>query len=382
MILLKDIISKIDEELLKESKQSIINLGFPDIIAKILYEKFGNKAFLLSRWFKEYHSNNYDLKNQKNWWVNHFGGFGSLKLNDYVKLYYSTNSAEEYIKMLKHLELSYDDISKYDEYYLKEQRQLIKKEIEKMLLSDVFFAYYFSIINDIISGKLKDVKPYEKMAFRDAALKYDERKIFNEIKPIKKYSNGFKWINVGKKCYLMGHYMKQCGSAGVMSLDEDRTMIGLFDANNKPHVVVVYSPNEKRISGDEGVASTEVKPEYHKYILNLAKVLNVEFDAGKTKSKLLKLKYKLKDKATSIKKIIAGKTPSYWNEYFKIVMDNKVYYSNGFYMVSEDDIKRIIQLVKNGEIKLRKHQRNIIRYVFDHYNSDALKHFNIKFIFI
>jgi len=369
------------KDLLTESKQSIINLGYPEIIARIFYEKFGNKAFLLARWFKEYHANR-DINN-KDWWRLHFGGFGTLKLNDYVQLYYSAVNPEEYIKMLKHMDLSYEDASHYDEYYLKEQRVEIKKEIEKILLNDVFFDYYFSIVNDIISGKLKDVKPYEKMSFLDATLKYDERKVFQETKPIKKYSNGFKWISVGKKCYLMGHYMKNCGSAGVMGTDNDRTMVGLFDANNKPHVVVVYSPNEKRISGDEGVASTEVKSEYHKYIMDLAWTLRAEFDSEKTKSMFLKLKYRLKDTAKSIKKINAGKTPSYWNEYFRIVMkDGKAYYSNGYVMVSEEDIKKVLQLVKSGELKLRRNQRNIIRYVFGHYNIDVLKSFGITYTIV
>jgi len=368
------------KDLLTESKQSIINLGYPEIIARIFYEKFGNKAFLLARWFKEYHANR-DINN-KDWWRFHFGGFGTLKLNDYVDLYNSTINFEEYEKMLKHLDLvSQENINHYgDEYYLKEQRVEIKKEIEKILFNNVFFAYYFSIVNDIISGKLRDVKPYEKMSFLDASLKYDERKIFQETKPIKKYRNGFKWISVGRKCYLMGHYMKNCGSAGVMSLDADATMIGLFDVNNKPHVVVVYSPNENRIGGDEGVASTEVKSEYHKYIMDLAWTLKAEFDSGKTKSKFLKLKYKLKDTVKSIKKINAGKTPSYWNEYFRIVMkDGKAFYSNGYVMVSEEDIKKVLQLVKSGEIKLRRDQRNIIRYVFGHYNADELKSFGITY---
>ena len=174
MILLKDIIFK---SLINESKQSIINLGYPEIITKLFYKKFGNNSFLIARWFKEYHSNQY-TKDDKNWWTAQFGGFGQIKLNDYVKLYYSTSNSEEYAKMLKHLDLSHEDVSHYDEYYLKEQRETIKKEIEKILFDDVFFAYYFSIINDIISGKLKDVKPYEKISFRDEALKYDEKKIF------------------------------------------------------------------------------------------------------------------------------------------------------------------------------------------------------------
>lgn len=368
------------KDLLLESKQSIINLGYPEIVAKIFYQKLGNKAFLLARWFKEYHSNIYE--NGKDWWrISFGGGTTNLNLDDYVKLYYATNNSEEYLKIRKHLDLSRDDdVSNYDEFFLKEQREFIKKEIEKMLFDNVFFAYYFSIVNDIISGKLKDTKPYEEMTFKDASMKYEEKRIFRDMSPLKTYENGFKWINVGKKCHLMGHFMKNCGSTGVMSGDPDRTMIGLFDSDNKPHVIVVYSPNEKRISGDEGVASTEVKVDYHNYIIDLAKFLGVNFDAEKSKSKFLKMKYMFQNIATRVAKITAGKTPSMWEEYFKIVIKNKIYYSDGYVLVSGDDIKKAAQLIKNGDIKVNRYQRNVIRYVFNHRGTDILRSFGVIFI--
>ena len=37
-----------------ESKQNLINIGIPEVIAKILFEEFGNNAFLIGKWFKEY----------------------------------------------------------------------------------------------------------------------------------------------------------------------------------------------------------------------------------------------------------------------------------------------------------------------------------------
>jgi hypothetical protein len=48
MILLKSLIF--------ESKQSIVNLGYPEIIASLFYEKFGNKAYQLAKWYKEYYA--------------------------------------------------------------------------------------------------------------------------------------------------------------------------------------------------------------------------------------------------------------------------------------------------------------------------------------
>jgi hypothetical protein len=372
MILLKDLI--------KESKQSIINLGFPEIIAKLFYEKFGNKAFVLSRWYKDYYDSG---RRNKDWWDNLHSRSGEISLFDLIKLYYSTSNPEEYLKTLNNLELSHEDfdLNYNDPSYLKKQREIIKKEIEKKFFDDTFFTWY-QITKDVISGKLKDIKPYENMKFTDASLKYDERRIFSEMKPIKVYRNGFKWIDVGKRCHLMSHFMKNCGSAGVMGVDKDRTMIGLFDVNNKPHVVVTYHPNEKRISGDESVASSETKPEYHKYVLDLAKVLGSEFDAGRTKSKLLMLKYMLKNKATNIKKIKAGKSDVLFQEYFKFNIGDKDYYSDGFDIVSGDDVRKSSELVKTGVVKLKYNLRNQIRNVFNFYNKQILSSFGINYVYV
>jgi hypothetical protein len=51
---LKDFIQLLVGEMLQESKQGIINLGFPEVIASILYKRFGNKASLIAKWVKDY----------------------------------------------------------------------------------------------------------------------------------------------------------------------------------------------------------------------------------------------------------------------------------------------------------------------------------------
>jgi hypothetical protein len=90
---------------------------------------------------------------------------------------------------------------------------------------------------------------------------------------------------------LVGGLMKNCGSAGLMSMDKDRTLLVLFDSKNKPHIIVTYSPNEKRIAQDQGIGSSEPKEKYHDYILDLANFLNVRYDVEKSKSPKLIAKY-------------------------------------------------------------------------------------------
>ena len=361
--------------MITESNQSIINLGFPDIIASMLSKKFGNKAFTVARWYREY-SGYHDKKDWFDWANRRFGS--NLGIADLIDLFNSTDTSEHYLKMLKKLDMTQDDFFR-TEAELKEQRKALMDEIEEMFFKHVFFTAH-NLMTDVLKGKLTDIKPYENMSFNDAYLKYDEKRIFGDMTPLKRYPTGYKWINVGKRCDFLGHHMKNCGSAGVMSWDADRTMIGLFDPNNKPHIVVTYSPNEKRISGDMGVAHSEPKSEYHDYILDLAQVLDAKFDYGKTNSKLLKLKYLLGDKGTDLKKIEVSKTPSIYDEFFRFVMNKTLYYSNGYLIVSGEDIQRVSHAVRDKTLKLHHSQRNKIKDVFNHYNKDVLTQFGVKFI--
>lgn len=360
------------EWLISESKQNIVNLGYPEIIAKLFYKRFGKYAYLLSKWYRDYRTGD----PSKNWfsWVH--SNYRTISLVDLVDLYNATTSPEAYIQALEKLDMSTDDESHYDQYYLQESREALISQMEDKLFSEGFFKN--SIVVDIISGKLKDVAPYEKMPYFDAQHKYDEKSVFQDKQPLKVYNNGFKWIDVGKKCMLVGHLMKNCGSSGVMSSDEDRTMIALFDLNNSPHVVVTYSPNQKRISGDEGVATTEVKTKYHRYVLDLAQLLGAKFDTDKTKSKLLKLKSLLQGKATGIQKI----SGSLFDDFYKFNMGGQIYYTNAYTAVSQQDMLKAQEAVRNGQVNLGNRQRSMIRMLFNHMNTPIFAHLGVKYILI
>ena len=149
----------------------------------------------------------------------------------------------------------------------------------------------------------------------------------SDLTPLKTYPDGWKWIDAGKKCHIIGDKMRNCGSTGVMGTDADRTMLTLFDPNNEPHVVATYSPNEKRISGVEGGASTQIKPEYIPYVLDLIKTLDVNLDVSHEKSKELKIRYLLGDKIKSLKAIYE----SLYNNVYKITTKlGKVFYTDSY----------------------------------------------------
>ena len=167
---------KFKEWFLLESNQEIVNLGYPLIIAKLFSARFGKHAFLIARWFREYHSHG----DTENWWRRLTPGFGtSLSLPDLVFLYDSTGSEETYRAAQKHLDL-YVDKDFYDE---DETREAIKREIEEQLSENIFFKAY-SIIQDIESGTLIDVAPYKKLRFEEAQFKYDEKRVVNSCPKI------------------------------------------------------------------------------------------------------------------------------------------------------------------------------------------------------
>lgn len=317
-----------------ESKQTLLNVGFPEVIASLFYEIFPKNTILLAKWFREYST--YNKENEKDWWRMRFSSFfrsrDTLDLYGLVKLYEAGKKTQKDYNVARQElglwvdpdEIEYPD-TKVDSETLSDLRETIKEK----LLEDIFFRG--TLIEDIMSGKLKDLKPYETLSFQEAKDKYDSLRIFDQRQVIRSYKNGWKWINAGAKCQLVGGLMKNCGSTGVMSSDPDKTMLTLFDPNNKPHVVVTYSPNENRISGDEGAASTAVKDAYHKYVLDLADHLGAKFDAEKSKSKVLKIKAILRDKLKSIKQIGPKDTTfPYW---FVTLQDGNEYYSDGFIMV-------------------------------------------------
>jgi hypothetical protein len=339
-----------------ESKQDIISLGYPSIIATIMYQQFGKNAVILAKWYKNYKSYKGE---DKDWWkLNHW----SLRrdhptLSDLTYLYDATKDSNSYKKALEFLDWS-DDEEFYDDYYLQDQRESIKTEIEETFLNETFFKW-FSLPKAVIDGKITDIAPYKDLPFLEAQTKFDKKQIFQEKTPLKIYSNGYKWIDVGKKCYLVGQLMKNCGSTGVMSLDNDRTMIVLFDKQNKPHAVVTYSPNEKRISGDQGKASTEVKSKYHDYIIDLTKILNVKFDTERTKSDFLKVKYLLRDKIVDIYKLKSG----IWDKLFTFTTrDGKRFYTNSSDVLPESDVLKL----KNYPFKNRT--GSLVGNVFNHVN--------------
>jgi hypothetical protein len=278
------------------SKQSIINLDFPEVLASIFVEKFGKNAYVFATWFKE-NSNYLNLKGDE--WLNPRSYSMNKDFLIPIKLYNAALVSEEELEK----QLDRFDLLKSDPTLsLEELAAKYKEEISKQLMKTTFFSY--NIIKAILKGEITNLTPYKNLSLREANEKYEKKMVFKDKEPIMVFPDGFKWIDVGEKCYLVGGQMRNCGSTGVMSWDKDRTMVVLFDKNNQAHVVGTYSPNEKRISGIEGQASTEIKEKYIPYVIALIEKLDIGLDDSSTNtSQALKLKYTLGDNLVNLETI-------------------------------------------------------------------------------
>lgn len=348
----------LQEEFLKESKQNIINLGFPPVVASLLFEKYGNKAFTVAKWFKDYHWRG--VGPEERWWINASPG-GSRKpdLSDFIYLWQQAQVALDsgdpkvYLAARRelglHLDPNYWNATRdrtFEEILanldlVKEVKSNIAS-IRESFFDDVFFHSVF--MKDFTSGKISDVKPYSKLGYQQSQDKYDKKRIFADQEPLKTYPDGWKWINVGPKCQLIGGLMKNCGSTGVMSWDENKTMLVLFDPRNKPHVVTTYSPTQKRLSGAEGVGSSVPKEAYENYILDLASTLGIRYDAEKSNSPSLRIKTAFGPHFKSMMALDTNSAYSPESVTYKIMLnDGQIWYGSGTNFISQEDVLKAAQ---------------------------------------
>lgn len=352
------------QDILFESKQMLMKLGYPEVIASLFYEKFGKKAPLLARWYKETNAHN---PKDENWWRNASHGLEKANAAVLARLFDATKSfAEGKISLEQYNEIRDRlDFTSFDE---KDDPGIQLTRIKGYIADEFFKELFFGrpLVRDIVSGKLTDLAPYSRLAYEKASDKYEEKFLFSDKTPIKTYGNGWKWIDAGDKCEILGKKMKNCGSVGVMGTDPKRTIISLFDPKGTPHVVVTYSPTEKRISGIEGQGSTEPKDEYLDYVVDLSKVLDAPIDAYNNKSTALKLKALLNP--VKFQRIQKPSTSGFaYDAYFLLQLPNgKSYYTDGRDAVPKEQV---------DSATLRKPPADIyerLKSVFDYYQKNEI----------
>jgi hypothetical protein len=359
--------------LLLESKQNILNLGYPQVIVNVIFDEFKRNAFTIARWFKECIAKDTD---NKDWWNQYYNNplawRSDNEFNDLIKVYNALNvSYDEYKNVATKLQFPIKNMQSESALY-SYKKELYEQIKDDFLNNKQFRAY--TLFEDIINGSLTDINPYKNLNFWDALKKYNVKKLFDDKEPIKHYSNGYKWIDAGRKCELIASQMSNCGSCGVTSSDSNATMLVLMDSNNKPHVMVTYSKSNNSVSYPEGCASTAPKDEYHEYILDLIKFLNANLKTDTSKSLLLVLKHKFINHETKIKEFYSDSL----HKIFILKIDGQIYYSNGYYVISKNDLYKIKNTMELND----KNLIDTIKFALNMNNRREIVHYlpSIKII--
>lgn len=330
--------------LLSESKQALINIGFPPVIATQFFKLFGqNNAFTIARWYKEY--NNISGSDNKTWWKRtHWSKTASKDLNLLVELVAAIQvSLEEYNRVRKDNGLRE---LKPEEFNPKQEIDLLVETTEALLLENLLFDS--NILKAIMSGKIKDMAPYKNLSFKEANEKYETKTIFDDKQPIKVYRNGWKWIDAGRKCNLVGRLMKNCGSVGAIASDSNATMLVLFDENNIPHAMVMYSPGENRVSSVEGQGSTSIKQEYSKYVTDLIRKLKANYDISRgNDNPVLQLHYELNGIIKNLKLFYKQTTMEGGTEFFTFkTLDGKQWFASQYFVIEKQSVLVVSKKLK------------------------------------
>lgn len=359
------------ESILKtaDSVGSMINiLGYPKEIAKALQELFGKNSFLIAKWLKE--SNVRDDKyEESDFWINRLGrGGNSYSEGSVIQTVKTlkvirTLDTEAFKKRQEEIENWYDE-DILDEDFLRELEPIYMEEIKKQIKEDIMF--WNPLMKDVISGKLTNLAPYKKLDIKSAIEKYEEKRIFNDIPPIKEYPNGFKWINVGRESPLIGKIMRNCGSVGAMSWDVEASMIVLFNKENSPKVLATYSENQNLLTGIQGKASTDSKDIYDSYVLDLANEIGANIDTSRSISKSLSSRYELKDVIRNSEVLNISDTKEYLI-YFEDI-NGRTFYTNGRNVIKKEDIDKVLLDIKN----LTDNERSLLFIGKDYSDIDLI----------
>lgn len=271
------------EWLLSESKQEVVALGVPGVIAGLLYELFGRNAHLIARWERDSSPSGGD---EGDWWLraHRIPRLGEdASLSDLVALHESLSAPERFAVEYRRV---FERRPKLDPESMERHRAFLTRQIRKQYLSSHFQG--MSLVRGIREGRVTDLAPYKRLRFADAQEKYDEKGLFRDREPVMVFSDGWRWVDAGRNCELLRRHMKNCGS--VVGEGEGASMLALFDAGGKPHVIITWKPEERTLGNEQGAGGTPIKDDYSDYVVALARHLGATLDAGKSRNGIVAVK--------------------------------------------------------------------------------------------
>lgn len=286
-----------------ESKQSIVNLGFPKVIAKILQERFKEKAPLLAKWMAQQMSLILRPNSKKTPWeqeeINYFG--------EKSNLYKMVEMYENEGQRMDHIE-----------------RQELYDDIKEEFFNRLFWKY--RLIKDFLKNPSLPISNYKNLSFSDARKKYDTMRLQKDETVLHTCKSGNVWADVGQDNEIVGNIMKNCGRCSLMSLSEDKTMVWLREGgkNGTPKVLVTYSRQDKTIGAITGKAGSSVKDKYVPDIIEWVEAFGLTINSHTNMNELVRIYSKYTDRLQNgISSISRLREKGHWSYNSHFIVDLK-----------------------------------------------------------
>ena len=336
------------------SKQSIVNLGYPEIFASFFIEKFANNSFIIARWIKEILDDSKSFFDDDPFYFGLINGFNNNAKEEMNMYLASQKGRDFYYNYLKERGFEVDY-----KYSFEEEKDILVDDLRKSFNKSVKFKR--DLIKQIHSGKITNISEYKKLNYNDASMKYMDKNIGNEKNTIISYHDGYRWVDFGKSCDWLGRKMKNCGSSGLTGLSFDSRMLALLDENNKPHVILTDNTDISTVSSIQGAASSSPKEKYHNYIIDLIKELNLKFDLKTNKSISLYIDFIFQDLDLEKELVYKGT----WKDIYKLTVGNRIFYSDGKHILDNDStIKAYEFLDLKDDDGNKESLQNSLTYIF------------------
>lgn len=210
-------------ELFIESKQNILNLGYPQEVVDQFFQNWKDDGYVVGRWMKEYYHGE-----GKGWFRN------LPEMNVTIEEYYE--------KMIQSASMMNQFRDRYEDYFhltfgeLLDMQGGIHEESYKMLIRLCLFEMEFfgtELGQTCLNSYGHKWLQYKKLSYSQASAKWDKVIAFEDYPIVYAYNDGWCWRKLESSNSLVAELMSNCGDTGG-SYDN---LVVLFDNNKKPRVL-------------------------------------------------------------------------------------------------------------------------------------------------
>lgn len=217
--------------LIIESKQELLNLGYPPWFIEHFVKNFNTYAHVVARWMKEYYGGK-----DKRW----FYDLPEMKLT-VKKVFTAVVNKHGIMNQFADRYRPYYDLTLQDVLDPTKSSDLSIED--RWQLTDLFFTnmrfFDTELGQTILNSNDNKWIQYRKLSFKEASAKWDKVIAFEDYPILYSYKDGWCWRKLESYNELIAELMGNCGDTASY---EDKLVV-LFDDNKKPRVLGTLSGN-------------------------------------------------------------------------------------------------------------------------------------------